>query len=169
MKSGNPSQHPAKLKINRHSNRIGTRVFLYTKIRTHAFYKKARKIINKFKNMALSEAAAATIAAGTAAAGQIGSGFLGLIGQKKREKRAMANTRELMDIQFKPKELDKYGQQLQLETWENKLPGTNGNAKRSRFKLPYVWTAGSGGVTGSQAGGSAASGNAPAPQPWPWE
>ena len=113
MKSGNPSQHPAKLKINPQSNRIGTRVFLYTKIRTHAFYKKARKIINKFKNMPLSTAAAATIAAGTAAAGQIGSQFLGLIGQKKREKRAMANTRELMGIQFKnQKELDKYGQRI---------------------------------------------------------
>ena len=56
--------------------------------------------------MPLSEAAAATIAAGTAAA---------YIVTGKREKRAMANTRELMGIQFKnQKELDIHGQQLQL-------------------------------------------------------
>lgn len=145
-------------------------MFLYTKIRTHAFYKKARKIINKFKNMPLSEAAAATIAAGTAAAGQIGSGFLGLIGQKKREKRAMANTRELMGIQFKnQKELDKYGQQLQLETWEKtNYPAQMAMLKEAGLNPGLMYgQAGSGGVTGSQVGGSAASGNAPAPQPWP--
>ena len=120
--------------------------------------------------MPLSEAAAATIAAGTAAAGQIGSGFLGLIGQKKREKRAMANTRELMGIQFKnQKELDIHGQQLQLETWEKtNYPAQMAMLKEAGLNPGLMYgQAGSGGVTGSQAGGSAAIGNAPAPQPWP--
>lgn len=120
--------------------------------------------------MPLSTAAATTIAAGATAAGQIASGFLGMIGQKKREERAMANTRELMGIQFKnQKELDKYGQQLQLETWEKtNYPAQMAMLKEAGLNPGLMYGhAGSGGVTGSQAGGSAASGNAPAPQPWP--
>ena len=69
--------------------------------------------------MSLTAAGAAALSAGISAAGKVGSGVLGMIGQKKREKRAVDNQKKLMDVQFQhQKQLDKYGQELQLETWE---------------------------------------------------
>jgi len=108
--------------------------------------------------------------AATAAVGQITSGVLGMIGQKKRENRAMENTKKLMDVQFQnQKQLDKYGQELQMETWQKtNYPAQVAMLKEAGLNPGLLYgNGGSGGVTGSQGGGSAASGNAPAPQPWP--
>lgn len=113
-----------------------------------------------------AEIGAAAIGAG----GQIASGVLGMIGQKKREKRAMKNQLKLMDVQFQnQKQLDKYGQELQMETWEKtNYPAQIAMLKDAGLNPGLLYgNGGSGGVTGSQGGGSAASGNAPAPQPWP--
>lgn len=109
-------------------------------------------------------------AAAIAAAGQVANGVLGMIGQKKRENRAMENTKELMDVQFQnQKQLDKYGQELQMETWQKtNYPAQVAMLKEAGLNPGLLYgNGGSGGVTGSQGGGSAASGNAPAPQPWP--
>ena len=114
--------------------------------------------------------AAETGAAAIGAGGQIASGVLGMIGQKSREKRAMKNTRDLMDIQFRnQKELDKYGQELQMETWEKtNYPAQIAMLKEAGMNPGLLYgNGGPGGVTGSQGGGSAASGSAPAPQEWP--
>lgn len=113
-----------------------------------------------------AEIGAAAIGAG----GQVASGVLGMIGQKKREKRAMKNQLKLMDVQFQnQKQLDKYGQELQMETWEKtNYPAQIAMLKDAGLNPGLLYgNGGSGGVTGSQGGGSAASGNAPAPQPWP--
>ena len=109
-------------------------------------------------------------AAAIGATGQVASGVLGMIGQRQREKRAMKNTRELMDIQFRnQKQLDKYGQELQLETWEKtNYPAQVAMLKEAGMNPGLLYgNGGPGGVTGSQGGGSAASGSAPAPQDWP--
>lgn len=106
---------------------------------------------------------AAMIGSGT----QIGGSLLSMLVQKKREKRAMANTKELMALQHKnQQELNKQGQNLQLDTWEK----TNYPAQMEMLKeaglnpaLLYGMSGGGGTTTGSQSGGTAASGSAPAP------
>ena len=120
--------------------------------------------------MSLTAAGATALSAGISAAGQVGSGILGMIGQKKREERAVSNQKKLMDVQFQhQKQLDKYGQELQLETWEKtNYPAQVAMLKEAGMNPGLLYgNGGSGGVTGSQGGGQAASGNAPAPQPWP--
>ena len=127
-------------------------------MRTDAFYKKARKM------------EPVTTAALIGAGAQTANGVLGMIGQKKREERAVENQRKLMGIQFgHQKQLDKYGQELQLDTWKKtNYPAQVAMLKEAGLNPALLYgNGGSGGVTGSQGGGSAASGSAPAPQPWP--
>jgi len=98
------------------------------------------------------------------------SGPLSMIGQKARERRAMKNTQKLMGIQQQNQmELDKFGQQLQLDTWEKtSYPAQVKMLEEAGLNPGLLYgNGGPGGVTGSQGGGSAASGNAPAPQPMP--
>ena len=109
-------------------------------------------------------------AAGIQAGAQVGGGILSMIGQRKREERAMKNQQKLMGLQMRNQmTLNEQGQKLQMDTWE----GTNYPAQMKMLEeaglnpsLLYG-KGGSGGVTGSQGGGSAASGNAPAPQQMP--
>jgi len=116
----------------------------------------------------LTQSQATVISGGLGAAATLGTGLLGMIGQRARERRAMANQRELMDLQFQNQQaLNEQGQQLQLDTWEK----TNYPAQVAMLKeaglnpaLLYGKGGGGGATTGSQGGGSAASGNAPAPQ-----
>ena len=109
-------------------------------------------------------------AAAIQAGAQVGGGLLTMMGQRKREERAMQNQQKLMGLQFSnQKKLNEQGQRLQMDTWEK----TNYPAQMKMLKdaglnpgLLYA-KGGSGGVTGSQGGGSASGGNAPAPQQMP--
>ena len=144
MKSGNPSQHPAKLKINRQSNRIGTRVFLYTNIRTHAFYKKARKIINKFKNMPLSEAAAATIAAVPETyryvAGYVTKKMYEIDGKKANEYYELGQTKPFACMSLKPGLGDEWFQKNQKNQERLWQLGYIQLANGKRAAIPeYYW------------------------------
>jgi transposase len=109
-------------------------------------------------------------AAGIMAGAQVGGGLLGMIGQRKREERSFAHTKELMELQQQhQKELDEYGQQLQMKTWqETSYPAQVAMLKEAGLNPALLYgNGGSGGVTGSQGGGNAASGSAPQPQPMP--
>lgn len=104
---------------------------------------------------------------GTAA--QEVNSLIGMISQRKRERRAMANQRELMDLQMKNQmELNKQGQQLQLDTWkQTNYPEQIKMLKEAGMNPSLLYgKGGAGGVTGSQGGGSAAGGSAPAIQPY---
>ena len=109
-------------------------------------------------------------AAAIQAGAQVGGGLLTMMGQRKREERAMQNQQKLMGLQFSNQmKLNEQGQRLQMDTWEK----TNYPAQMKMLKdaglnpgLLYA-KGGSGGVTGSQGGGSASGGNAPAPQQMP--
>ena len=95
------------------------------------------------------------------------SGMLGMIGQKKREKRALNNQKELMGLQHKnQRNLNQQGHDLGKEMWEHTfMPIDAINEKGMNPALLYGQS-GAGGTTSSgQSGGSAASGSAPAPQP----
>lgn len=93
---------------------------------------------------------------------------LGMLTQNLREQRAMKNQQKLMAIQMKnQQELNKQGQELQMKTWQE----TNYPAQMSMLKeaglnpaLIYGQKGAGGATTGSQGGGSAQSGSAPAPQ-----
>lgn len=103
------------------------------------------------------------------AGASIASSALGMIGQRKRERRAMQNQKDLMNLQQQNQmELNKQGQQLQLDTWDK----TNYKAQMKMMKeaglnpaLMYGMGGGGGTTAGSQGGGSAQGGSAPAPQP----
>ncbi len=117
-------------------------------------FKKARKI----KNMSW-EAAAAGAA----------TGVIGMIGQKKRNRRAMDQQKELMGVQFENQQrLNEQGHKLQMETWKK----TNYPAQMEMLReaglnpaLMYGNSGGGGTTTGSQGGGSAQGGQAPAQPP----
>lgn len=103
---------------------------------------------------------------------QTGSQILGMIGQNTREKRAMDNQKELMSIQFNnQKQLDKYGQELQLDTWnKTNYPSQVKMLKEAGLNPSLLYGhSGPGGTTGSQTGGTASSGSAPSPQQMPME
>lgn len=95
-------------------------------------------------------------------------GAISMLTQRKREERAMNNQKDLMGLQMQnQKQLDKYGQQLQLETWEK----TNYPAQMEMIKeaglnpaLLYGMGGTGGATTGGQSGGAASGGQAPAPQ-----
>lgn len=101
----------------------------------------------------------------------IANATIGMIGQRKREKRAMNNQKQLMDIQHKnQRELNQQGFDLQKRMWDE----TNYGAQMDHIKnaglnpaLMYGMSGGGGVTTGSQGGGSASSGQAPAPQQMP--
>lgn len=101
----------------------------------------------------------------------IANAAIGMIGQRKREKRAMNNQKQLMDIQHKnQRELNQQGFDLQKRMWDE----TNYGAQMEHLKnaglnpaIMYGMSGGGGVTTGSQGGGSAAGGHAPAPQEMP--
>lgn len=105
------------------------------------------------------------ISAGTTTAG----GLLSMIGQKKREKRAMKNQEKLMGIQlFNQMKLNEQGAALQQQQWKNtSYPAQMKMLKEAGLNpsLLYGNSSGTSGTTGSQGGGSAQGGSAPAPQP----
>ena len=50
---------------------------------------------------------------------QVGNSIISMIGQRRREQRAMNNQIRLMDIQARNQQmLNEHGQRLQLKTWE---------------------------------------------------
>ena len=101
---------------------------------------------------------------------QVGGGLLTMIGQRKREERAMQNQEKLMGLQLRNQmQLNEQGQRIQQETWEKtNYPAQMKMLKDAGLNPGLLYSkGGSGGVTGSQGGGSAASGNAPAPQMMP--
>ncbi len=103
-----------------------------------------------------------------AAAISAASGALGMIGQRRREKRAMNNQRELMGVQYNNQRLlNQQGHELQMDAWKKtNYPAQVGMMKEAGLSVGKMYgQGGQGGVTGSQGGGGAASGNAPAPQP----
>lgn len=96
----------------------------------------------------------------------IGGTLLGIATQKKREKRAMQNTRSLMNEQKNnQKELNEHGQKLQLNTWEKtSYPAQMRMMEEAGLNPALMYgQGGQGGTTGGQGGGSASGGNAPAP------
>ena len=108
-------------------------------------------------------------AAIAAAAAPVVNSALGLIGQRGREIRSMSNQQKLMNLQVQNQmKLDKHGQELQLDTWKKtSYPAQVEMLKEAGLNPALLYgNGGPGGVTGSQGGGSAASGSAPAPQPW---
>lgn len=98
-----------------------------------------------------------------------GVGLIGMLGQKKREKRAVENQKTLMDWQMRnQKHLNEQGHELQMKAWRD----TNYPAQMAMMKeaglnpgLMYGMGGGGGVTTGSQSGGGASGGQAPAPQP----
>lgn len=107
--------------------------------------------------------ASAAIQGGSAVAG----GIIGMIGQKKREKRAMKNQVKLMDIQQQNQmALNEQGKQLALEQWKD----TNYSAqvdeiKKAGMNVGLLYgMGGSGGTTANAgSGGNASGGSAPSP------
>lgn len=99
----------------------------------------------------------------------VGTGLLGMIGQRARERRAVKNQEHLMGVQLKNQQvLNEQGNELQMDMWNK----TNYGAQMEHLKdaglnpsLMYGMKGGGGVTTGSQGGGSAQGGNAPAPQP----
>lgn len=110
---------------------------------------------------------------------------ISMIGQKKREARALANEKDLMGVQFANQQklneqqlanqmqLNKQGQQIQMENWKNtSYPAQMKMMEAAGLNpgLMYGMSGGGGVTTGSQGGGSAqggsaGGGHAPAPQP----
>lgn len=98
----------------------------------------------------------------------VGGGVIGMIGQRKRDERAMMNQRQLMDIQFKNQQrLNEQGHELQKKMWEH----TNYKNQMKMIEeaglnpaLLYGMQGGGGVTVGSQTGGNAAAGQAPQPQ-----
>lgn len=105
------------------------------------------------------------------AAGNAASGILGMFGQRKREKRAMANQQQLMqDQQRNQMQLNQQGHDLQMQMWkETNYPAQMEMLKEAGLNpsLMYNNAGGSATTAGNQGGGSAAAGNAPAPQQMP--
>lgn len=120
--------------------------------------------------MPVGKVGMAAINTGLGIVGNAANGLLGMIGQRAREERALGHQKELMDVQFQnQKLLDKYGQDIQLDTWEKtNYPAQIAMMKQAGLSPGLMYGKGSAGgaTTGSQGGGSAASGSAPNPQPW---
>lgn len=109
-------------------------------------------------------------AAAIQAGAQVGGGLLTMLGQKKREARAVENQQKLMGLQMRNQmALNEQGQKIQQETWEKtNYPAQMKMLQEAGLNPALLYSkGGSGGVTGSQGGGSASGGNAPAPQPMP--
>ena len=109
---------------------------------------------------------AAIIGAGA----QSANSLVQMIGQRRRERRAVRNQQHLMDIhQIHQQQLNKQGHDLQMDTWnKTNYPAQVKMLQEAGMNPALLYgKGGSGGVTGSQGGGSAASGQAPMPQPMP--
>lgn len=106
---------------------------------------------------------------GVASAGMgLGMGMMNMFGQRAREDRSNRNTVKMMGIQHgNQMDLNRQGQELQMKTWRDTNYGPQMEMMKGAGLNPALMYggAGSGGQTGSQGGGSAASGNAAAPQP----
>lgn len=103
------------------------------------------------------------------AAAPVANNALGMIGQRGRTIRYNRQSEKLMGLQVQNQmKLDKYGQQLQMETWKNtSYPAQIAMMKEAGLNPALMYgQAGGGGVTGSQGGGSASMGNAAPIQPW---
>ena len=91
------------------------------------------------------------------ATGNVVGGVIGMIGQRKREKRAMQNQERLMDIQQRNQmNLNTQGSQLQKDMWdytnyENQVKHLD--AAGLNRGLIYGMSGGGGTTTGSQGGG----------------
>lgn len=102
------------------------------------------------------------------AAGLAGD-IIGMLGQRKREERAMKNQEKLMGIQRKNQEiLNSQGAKLARENWDY----TNYENQRKHLEaaglnagLLYGQSGGGGSTLASGSGGGASGGGAPAPQP----
>lgn len=113
----------------------------------------------------ISAGTGSVIGAGIGAA----TGLISMLGQRKREKRAVENQKTLMDWQMKNQQrLNQQGADLQYDMWKK----TNYPAQMEMLKeaglnpgLLYGMSGGGGTTAGSQSGGSASGGQAPAPQP----
>lgn len=119
--------------------------------------------------------AAATAGWGAAAsegAGLLG-GIIGMIGQNRREKRAMRNQEKMMGIQMQNQmQLNQQGKDLALQQWKD----TNYSAQRAEMEkaglnpgLLYGMSGGGGATASAGSGGSAQGGNAPGPQQMPMD
>ena len=98
----------------------------------------------------------------------LGSGLIGMLGQNRRERRAMENQETLMGIQSRNQmRLNQQGADLQYDMWKKtNYPAQVEMLKEAGLNPGLIYgSAGAGGTTGSQSGGSAQSGNAPSPQP----
>lgn len=90
------------------------------------------------------------------------------MGQNSRERKAMQNQKELMDVQFRNQQaLNQQGADLQLQQWKD----TNYEAQMKELKkaglnpsLIYGMGGAGGATAGSQGGGIASGGQAPQPQ-----
>jgi hypothetical protein len=100
-------------------------------------------------------------------------GIVGMIGQRKREDRAMRNQEKLMGIQQQNQMmLNQQSKDLALQQWKDTNYGPQVEEMRKAGLNPallYGMSGGGGATTGGAQGGSAASGNAPAPQPMPMD
>lgn len=116
---------------------------------------------------------ASTTNALISAGGNLAGGLIGMVGQRKREKRAMNNQKQLMDIQARnQKQLNQHGHDLQKDMWDY----TNYGNQMKHIKdaglsagLIYGGSGAGGSTTGSQSGGSATGGQAPTPQQMPMD
>jgi len=98
----------------------------------------------------------------------LGTGLIGMIGQNRRERRAMENQETLMGIQSRNQmKLNQHGADLQYDMWKKtNYPAQVEMLKEAGLNPGLIYgSAGAGGTTGSQGGGSAQGGNAPSPQP----
>jgi hypothetical protein len=100
-------------------------------------------------------------------------GIVGMIGQRKREDRAMRNQEKLMGVQHQNQmNLNQQSKDLALQQWKDTNYGPQVEEMRKAGLNPallYGMSGGGGATTGGAQGGSAASGNAPAPQQMPMD
>lgn len=98
---------------------------------------------------------------------------IGMIGQKKREKRAQGYAKELMGIQHEDqKKLNQQGQELAMKTWND----TNAEAQMEHLKkaglnpaLMYGGSGGGGATSNAGSGGSQAMGMSAQVPPMPMD
>ena len=114
-----------------------------------------------------NEIGSAAIGAGASIGGQ----SIGMIGQRKRENRAVNNQMKLMDVQMQNQmTLNRQGQDIQMENWKNtNYPAQVAMLKEAGLNPALLYGIGGGGgtTTGSQGGGSASGGSSPSPQYMP--
>ena len=97
----------------------------------------------------------------------VGGSLLGMIGQNARARKQHKRQKELMGIQLgNQQRLNEQGQKLQMQTWRETSYGPQMEMMKQAGVNPslmYGMSGGGANTTGSQGGGSAASGQAAAP------